>query len=302
MSISKDNDRVIRLLNEMAMQRGWSSKTLISYQFDLLDAQNFVRESGRDLLTANEDDMLRYLAWLRRKGLRDTTIRRRRSALAVWFSYLASEEIRGDNPVRSIPAQGRKRPLPRFLSEVDVEALLAAPDVSTPVGLRDRCMLELLYATGMRVSELVGLTLSSLDMSAGCLRVVGKGNKERLIPFGEQAHAWLEQYLVQRSARQDARGSPYLFPGRGGKAMSRQNFWQRIRELAKKAGISPLPSPHTLRHAFATHLLDHGADLRVVQMLLGHANISTTEIYTHISRARRHGPGNKAHPLGKGSP
>lgn len=174
MSISQANDRLIRLLNEMAMQRGWSSKTLVSYRSDLLDAQNFVQESKKNLFTANKEDMLRYLAWLRRKGLRDATIRRRRSALAVWFSYLVSEEIRDDNPVRSIPAQGRKRPLPRFLSEVNVEALLAAPDVSTPVGLRDRCMLELLYATGMRVSELVGLTLSSLDMSAACLRVVGK--------------------------------------------------------------------------------------------------------------------------------
>ncbi|MFQ5355502.1 MAG: site-specific tyrosine recombinase XerD [Mariprofundaceae bacterium] len=301
MNISQDDEHVTFLLNEMAMQRGWSSKTLESYQSDLLDVQDMIHKRGKNLFTAGEDDLLLYLAGLRRRGLRDATIRRRRCVLSVWFSYLMNEDIRSDNPLRSIPTQGRRRSLPKFLSEVDVDALLAAPDEATNVGLRDRCMLELLYATGMRVSELAGLRLSSLDKAAACLRVIGKGNKERLIPYGEEASFWLEKYLAQRIRQRDMQGNPYVFPGRGGKAMSRQNFWLRIRLLARQAGISPAPSPHTLRHAFATHLLDHGADLRAVQMLLGHANISTTEIYTHISRARLREAVNRVHPLGNGS-
>lgn len=296
-----DDERITRLLYEMAMQRGWSPQTLAAYRSDLMDSCAFIRIRGRDLFTATEDDLLHYLAGLRQRGLKDATIRRRRSALAVWFTNLISENIRSDNPVRSIPSLSRRRGLPKFLSEMDVDALLAAPDVSTVIGLRDRCMLELLYATGMRVSELVNLRPSNLDMPAGCLRVIGKGNKERLIPFGEEAQSWLEKYLSQRSLRKSNRGSPYCFPGRNGRAMTRQNFWYRIRSLAKQAGISPLPSPHTLRHAFATHLLDHGADLRAVQMLLGHANISTTEIYTHVSRLRLREMVNRVHPLGKGS-
>jgi len=283
------------------MQRGWSSKTLESYQSDLLDVQEVIRKRGKNLFTAEEEDLLIYLAGLSRHGLTNATIRRRRSALSVWFSYLMSEDIRSDNPLSSIPAPSRNRSLPKLLSEADVDSLLAAPDESTTVGLRDRCMLELLYATGMRVSELAGLRLSGLDKAAACLRVIGKGNQERLIPFGEEANLWLEQYLALRGRQRGMEGNPYVFPGRAGKAMSRQNFWLRIRLLAKRAGISPLPSPHTLRHAFATHLLDHGADLRAVQMLLGHANISTTEIYTHISRARLREAVNRVHPLGKGS-
>jgi len=300
--IDKHNDEtVLNLLHEIAMQRGWSPQTLAAYRTDLRHAHLFISKRGRDLFTANEDDLLHYLAFLRRLGLKDASIRRRRSALTVWFTNLIAENRRSDNPVRSVPALSRSRNLPKFLSELNVEALLEAPDVSTLIGLRDRCMLELLYATGMRVSELVGLRISNLDMLAGSLRVVGKGNRERLIPFGEEALSWLQAYLPQHSRQQESQASPYCFPGRNGMAMTRQNFWHRVRLLARIAGISPLPSPHTLRHAFATHLLDHGADLRAVQMLLGHANISTTEIYTHISRLRLREMVNRAHPLGKGS-
>jgi integrase/recombinase XerD len=159
-------------------------------------------------------------------------------------------------------------------------------------------MLEVLYATGLRVSELVNLTLAQVDMAAGLVRVVGKGDKERLVPFGDEAGRWLAAWLAARPPRP---AGPYLFAGRAGKAMSRQNFWLRIRFYASKTGMTHLPSPHTLRHAFATHLLNHGADLRAVQMLLGHANITTTEIYTHVSRTRLHDLVNRSHPLGSGT-
>jgi integrase/recombinase XerD len=229
--------------------------------------------------------------------MKESTIQRRRSALSTWYNYLQDQGIREDHPARHLPRLRKSRPLPKLLSEQDVEALLLAPDVATQTGLRDRCMLEVLYATGLRVSELVNLTLSQVDLAAGLVRVVGKGDKERLVPFGDEAGRWLTAWLAARPSRP---AGPYFFAGRAGKAMSRQNFWQRIKLYASKAGISPLPSPHTLRHAFATHLLNHGADLRVVQMLLGHANVTTTEIYTHVSRTRLHDLVNQSHPLGSG--
>jgi len=237
---------------------------------------------------------LRYFAALRREGFRESTIQRRRSALTTWFAFLQEEGVRADHPARQLPKMRKGRPLPKMINEADVERLISAPDTRTDIGLRDRCMMELLYATGLRVSELVGLAVGSLDMQAGLVRVIGKGDKERLVPFGEEAERWLRSWMDKRPAVRSA----YLFPGRRGRPMSRQNFWQRLGRYARQAGVAPLPSPHTLRHAFATHLLNHGADLRAVQMLLGHANISTTEIYTHITRARLHDMVERSHPLG----
>ena len=285
------------MLQRQAMLRGWSPHTTTSYRRDLLDAQSFLTDRKRSLFDADKDDVMGYMASLPRRGMKDSTIRRRRSALSTWFGFLQEEGLREDHPARKLPAQRPTRALPKLLSEGDVEKLLASPDVTTPVGLRDRCMLEILYATGLRVSELVGLQLACVDIAAGLVRVIGKGNKERLVPFGEEAGLWLQRWLEKRLAL-SGRASSYLFPGRHGKIMTRQNFWQRIKLCARQAGLRQLPSPHTLRHAFATHLLNHGADLRAVQMLLGHANISTTEIYTHVSRARLHDVVNKAHPLG----
>jgi len=290
--------RVEGLLQRMAMLRGWSPRTTESYHADLADAQNFLTGKGSDLFDVTEAMLMEYLAHLRRKGLKDTTLRRRRSALSTWFGFLQSEEIRSDNPVRRLPAQRRRRPLPKMLGEEEVEILLDAPETCTPIGLRDKCMLEILYATGLRVSELVSLRIAQVDQSAMLIRVIGKGDKERLVPFGEIAANWLAKWLHERRKISGAMASPFLFPGRGGRAMTRQNFWQRLNRHARHAGLRQIPSPHTLRHAFATHLLNHGADLRAVQMLLGHANISTTEIYTHVSRARLHDAVNRAHPLG----
>ena len=277
------------------MLRGWSPKTTESYRSDLLHADAFLRTAHSSLMQADQAAILKYLTSLHRQGLKESTIQRRRSALSTWFTYLQDQSMREDHPARHFPKLAKSRPLPKLMSEDEVEALLAAPDTNTPTGVRDRCMLEILYATGLRVSELIGLRLAHVDMATGLVRVIGKGDKERLVPFGEEASGWLREWLTVRRAEP---ASPFLFAGRGGKAMSRQNFWLRMKQYAALAGISPSPSPHTLRHAFATHLLNHGADLRAVQMLLGHAHITTTEIYTHVTRVRLHDLVNRSHPLG----
>lgn len=294
-------ERIEGLLQRMSMLRGWSPCTTASYYADLIDVQRFLTEKRSDLFAATEVKLMEYIAHLRRRGFKDTTLRRRRSTLSTWFGFLQSEGLRSDNPVRQLPAQRRRRPLPKMLGEDEVERLLDAPEISTTIGLRDKCMLELLYATGLRVSELVSLRSAQVDQSAMLVRVVGKGDKERLVPFGEVAANWLVKWMRERQRVYGAMANSFLFPGRGGRAMSRQNFWLRLRQYALHIGLRQIPSPHTLRHAFATHLLNHGADLRAVQMLLGHANISTTEIYTHVSRVRLHEVVNRAHPLGRQS-
>ncbi len=290
-----DEDIVTGLLQRMAMLRGWSPKTTEAYRSDLLHTHAFLQQHDATLQTASTEDIRHYLASLAVEGMKSTTIQRRRSALSSWFSFLQESGIREDHPARHLPKLHKTKPLPKLMSEKDVENLLKQPDISQLIGLRDRCMLELMYASGLRVSELVELSLGMVDIEAGLLRITGKGDKERLVPFGEVAATWLQQWLQQRP---DTPPSPFLFAGRGGRAMTRQNFWLRVRQYAKAAVIYPLPSPHTLRHAFATHLLNHGADLRVVQMLLGHAHVTTTEIYTHVSRYRLRELVNKSHPLG----
>ncbi|MDQ6998704.1 MAG: site-specific tyrosine recombinase XerD [Mariprofundus sp.] len=297
MRVDQSNEETITgQLQRMAMLRGWSHQTTESYRSDLLHADLFFRSINVDLIQVDQAEVLKYLASLRQEGLKVSTIQRRRSALSTWFAYLQDQGIREDHPARHLPKLRKSRPLPKLLSEQDVELLLAAPDTTIPTGLRDRCMLEMLYATGLRVSELVSLSLANIDMAGGLVRVIGKGDKERLVPFGEEAERWLQAWLLLRPS--EPAGS-FLFAGRGGKAMTRQNFWLRIKQYAAQAGVFPLPSPHTLRHAFATHLLNHGADLRAVQMLLGHSNITTTEIYTHVAKARLHDLVNQSHPLGK---
>ena len=289
--------RMEGLLQRLSMLRGWSRQTLSAYSADLKDACSFLHDKRKQsIFQASQEDISSYLGNLKKQGLKDSSIYRRRSTLSTWYNYLQEERLREDHPVRNLPGMRRSRRLPKEMSEHQVEQLLAVPDTGETTGLRDRCMLELMYATGLRVSELVGMTLSNIDLQGGIIRVVGKGNKERMVPFGEEAANWLRVWLQKRGKAT----SSHLFPGRGGRAMSRQNFWQRIKLYSKQAGINPLPSPHTLRHAFATHLLNHGADLRAVQMLLGHAHITTTEIYTHISRARLHDLVNHSHPLGRG--
>ena len=279
------------------MERGLAPATLSAYRSDLSQFSNWLSLRGRELEKARRLDVLDFLSahahWPPR------TIARRLSALRRFYQHLEREGRVATNPCDRIDAPRLGRPLPEVLTEQEVERLLAAPDVDTALGIRDRAMLEVLYATGLRVSELVGLRPEQVNLLQGVLRVVGKGGKERLVPLGEPAVDWLERFLERgRTPILGARASAALFPtGRGG-AMTRQAFWYLVKRYAERAGISRPISPHTLRHAFATHLLDHGADLRVVQMLLGHRDISTTQIYTHVARERLKVIHARHHPRG----
>jgi integrase/recombinase XerD len=213
--------------------------------------------------------------------------------MATWFHYLQNEKIRADFPMQDVAKVMSALHLPKHMSESQVEALLAAPDTSKAKGIRDRCVLELMYATGLRVSELAGLKVTQINRVQQTLRVIGKGNKEREVPYGEEADIWLKEWLKKRGVT-----SVFLFPSKKGH-LSRQTLWRCVHDCATLVGLSPVPSPHVLRHAFATHLLNNGADLRAVQTLLGHENITTTEIYTHVSRSQLHDEVNRAHPMGK---
>jgi integrase/recombinase XerD len=222
-----------------------------------------------------------------REGRKVRSEARLLSSLRRFYRYLVREEIRDSDPTAQIESPRLGRPLPDSLTENEVEDLLAQPDTTTALGLRDRSMLEVLYATGLRVSELVGLTVDQINLRQGVIRCIGKGNKERLVPVGEVAQDWLEKYLYDsRPALLNGKVADDLFPTTRGKAMTRQAFWYLIKRYALQAGIQKDLSPHTLRHAFATHLINHGADLRVVQLLLGHADLSTTQIYTHVAKER----------------
>ena len=279
------------------MERGLAEATLSAYRSDLSRFSRWLSGRGRRLEEVRRLDVLDFLGehahWPPR------TVARRLSALRRFYQHLEREGRIRNNPCDRVDAPRLGRPLPGVLSEQEVERLLAAPDLETASGVRDRTMLEVLYATGLRVSELVGLRSEQVNLIQGVLRVVGKGGKERLVPLGEPAVEWLERYF--RKGRPDILGerrTPALFPTSRGRAMTRQAFWHLIKRYAVRAGISQGISPHTLRHAFATHLLDHGADLRVVQMLLGHRDISTTQIYTHIARERLKVLHARHHPRG----
>ena len=279
------------------MERGLAAATLSAYRSDLARFSRWLSGRGRELEEARRLDVLDYIGehghWPPR------TVARRLSALRRFYQHLEREGRIRNNPCDRVDAPRLGRPLPGVLSEQEVERLLAAPDLETSSGMRDRAMLEVLYATGLRVSELVGLRSEQVNLVQGVLRVVGKGGKERLVPLGEPAMEWLDRYLC--NGRADVLGqrrSPALFPTSRGRAMTRQAFWHLVKRYAVRAGISQDISPHTLRHAFATHLLDHGADLRVVQMLLGHRDISTTQIYTHIARERLKSLHARHHPRG----
>ena len=279
------------------MERGLAAATLSAYRSDLSLFSRWLSRRGRRLEQARRLDVLDFLSehahWPPR------TIARRLSALRRFYQHLEREGRISNNPCDRVDAPRLGRPLPDVLSEQEVERLLATPDLDTTSGLRDRAMLEVLYATGLRVSELVGLRSEQVNLVQGVLRVVGKGGKERLVPLGEPAVDWLERFL--REGRADILGvkrTSALFPTSRGSAMTRQAFWHLVKRCSVRAGISRDISPHTLRHAFATHLLDHGADLRVVQMLLGHRDISTTQIYTHIARERLKVMHARHHPRG----
>ena len=286
------------------LRRGLSANTLAAYRRDLQAFGSWLAaETGRDLDQVRDYDIEEYLAARHASGLSARSTARLLSCLRGYYRDAVDAGRVDRDPTLDIAQPLLGRPLPKSLSEDEVEALLAAPNAEDPIGcpneFRDRAMLELLYATGLRVSELVGLDVSSLNMRQGVVRVVGKGGRERLTPVGEVALRWLTRYLAQaRPALLRGNPSDVMFPGRGGKAMTRQTFWHAIKRYALRAGIVPDTSPHTLRHAFATHLLNHGADLRSVQMMLGHADLSTTQIYTHVAQDRLKRLHSTHHPRG----
>jgi len=280
------------------LEDGLSKNTLAAYRRDLSLLASWLAEQGRDLTATQEVDLNAYFA-ARHASTRATSANRRLTVFKRYFRWALRERmIQADPTLRLQPARQPAR-VPKTLTEAQVEALIAAPDIDTPLGLRDRTMLEVIYASGLRVTELVSLKTFHLSMSDGVLRVLGKGSKERLVPFGEVARDWLNRYMAEsRPAILAGRQSEDLFVTGRGQGMTRAMFWVIVKKQAQAAGITERLSPHTLRHAFATHLLNHGADLRVVQMLLGHADISTTTIYTHVARERLKQVHAKHHPRG----
>lgn len=294
---SADAAAVLAFVDHLAIECGLSEHTVAAYRNDLHALARFVGQHDRTLLATDEQLLLTWMA--AEPALSARTLARRRSSVRRFYRYLLREQQLAADPSVHLPAPRLGRRLPHALSEDDVDALLEAPDTGSPMGLRDRAMLEVLYATGLRVSELVTLETAQVNPRQGVVRVTGKGNKERLVPLGEEALDRLQRYLDSgRGAILDGQETRALFPTRRGGAMTRQAFWHLIRRYAKKCGITAPLSPHTLRHAFATHLLNHGADLRVVQLLLGHSDISTTQIYTHVANERLKAVHREHHPRG----
>ncbi|MBI3222091.1 MAG: site-specific tyrosine recombinase XerD [Nitrosomonadales bacterium] len=283
------------------LEDGLSRNTLDSYRRDLAKFAAWLEQQrGAAILQATHGDIQGYLAQLVvAQKAKPSSTGRNISSLKRLFRYLLRQGRISTDPTLQIDTPKLPRNLPKSLTESDVEQLLAAPDVQTPLGLRDRTMLEVLYATGLRVSELVTLRITQVSMDMGVVRVMGKGSKERLVPLGEEALDWLRRYLADgRGVLLGKQMADALFVTARGEGMTRQMFWYLIKKHAKNAGLNKSLSPHTLRHAFATHLLNHGADLRVVQMLLGHADISTTQIYTHVARERLKQLHQQHHPRG----
>ena len=294
-----DQTLIDRFLDATWMESGLSKNTLAAYRTDLIGLAVCLAADSCDLVSAKKDQLCAYLAKRHHQGRAARSTARLLSSLRRFYRYLNLEGLRVDDPSAEIDSPKLGRPLPTSLSETEVDALLQGPDTCEAIGLRDRAMLELLYASGLRVSELVGLTVERLNTNQGVVRVMGKGSKERLVPVGEEALKWLEQYAhTARPELLGERSSERLFVSRKSAAMTRQAFWYRIRVYARKANIRGHLSPHTLRHAFATHLVNNGADLRVVQLLLGHSDLSTTQIYTHVAKERLKQLHQMHHPRG----
>lgn len=306
MSLSKENfpEIIEQFIDAMWMERGLSENTLSAYRTDLNKFTIWLKENSQKnlsdlLINADREVIKSYLSNLEVREISPRSRARLLSSLRLFYSYLVREKFVEVDPVSLIDAPKLGRSLPKILTEEDVDSLLMSPDTSTLLGLRDRVLFEVLYATGLRVSELVGLELTQVNLLQGVIRVTGKGNKERLIPLGEEAISWIEKYI--NSVRADilkGQVTDALFVTKRGGAMTRQAFWYLIKRYAFQAEITSEISPHTLRHAFATHLLNHGADLRVVQMLLGHSDLSTTQIYTHVANERLKSLHSEHHPRG----
>lgn len=286
--MNSDTALMERFLDAMWMERGLSENTLVSYRNDLSKLIQWLGDNNYKLESISILGLQSYQSWLTDQDFKQTSRARMLSAIRRLFQYMHREKMRADDPSALLVSPKLPQRLPKDLSEDQVDALLAAPDTNDPIQLRDKAMLELLYATGLRVTELVSLTMENVSLRQGVVRVTGKGDKERLVPLGENAIDWIDTFITEgRPALLGQKTSDVVFPSKRAKQMTRQTFWHRIKHYAIIAGIDgDTLSPHVLRHAFATHLLNYGADLRVVQMLLGHSDLSTTQIYTHVATER----------------
>ena len=298
MLIDQNNSDIVDVfIDALWLESGLSKNTLSAYRSDLNGLAKFIDK--KSLLAVEQSDVQKFLAFLLAQGVKSSSSARVLSTLRRFYRYQIRENKMAVDPCSQVRSPKQGRPLPKAMSEQQVSGLLLSPDVQTPLGLRDRAMLETLYATGLRVTELVEMTLLEVNCTVGVVRIVGKGNKERLVPLGEQAVDWLERYMADaRPALLKQKQADVLFVTARGTGMSRQAFWYLIKKHALGAGITIDLSPHTLRHAFATHLINHGADLRSVQMLLGHSDLSTTQIYTHVARERLQSLHSEHHPRG----
>ncbi|MBW2056020.1 MAG: site-specific tyrosine recombinase XerD [Deltaproteobacteria bacterium] len=287
-----------RFFDYLTVERGLSRNTLESYSRDIRRFLDFLDKAGPDDLERVRDiDVLSFIVALRTSGLSERSVARLQVTLRQLYRFLVAERILKENPLESVESPRVAKRLPQVLSEQEVERLLGGPDRRTPLGQRDKAVLELLYATGLRISEVAALRLDQINLEVGCVRVLGKGGRERVVPFGQEAETSLRAYLNQGRGRiLKGRATPYVFVGSRGREMTRQALWKIIKKYGLKAGIKGKLTPHTLRHCFASHLLDRGADLRTVQTLLGHVDISTTQIYTHVSRERLKRLHEKHHP------
>ena len=297
--IDRSERFVDQFLDAIWMERGLSQNTLGAYRADLMTLGRGLAEKEKSIEVADKADLLAFIASRVEGGAKPRSTARQLSSFRRFFRYIMREGMRDTDPTSDIEMPRIGRSLPKTLTEDEVESLLSAPNTDEPLGHRDRAMLELLYATGLRVSELINLTQSQVNFNQGVLRIVGKGDRERLIPLGEESQRWLRDFIDgPRMEILLERQTDYLFPTRRGDRMTRQAFWHIIKRYAQKAGVRKKMSPHSLRHAFATHLLNRGADLRVVQLLLGHSDLSTTQIYTHVARERLKDLHGEHHPRG----
>jgi integrase/recombinase XerD len=291
-------DLIDSFLEYLVAERSSPDNTLDAYGRDLEDLGSWLEEKGLSFIHVDGKTLTDYTSFCKGKGLKATSINRRLSTIRQFYRFLIEEELITADPTRDLSSPKRGMYLPEVLNTQEVERLLNSPDVSTPLGIRDKAMLELLYATGLRVSELTGLKLHNLNEHVGYLICRGKGDKERLVPMGESALRWVGDYIRTTRPLLVKRPTDILFCSKRGGRMTRQNFWYSIKRYALVAGIFKHISPHMLRHSFATHLLSGGADLRSVQMMLGHADISTTQVYTHLSSKRLKEVHQRYHPRG----
>ena len=295
---AKESHLIDSFLRFLQLEKGLSKNTVSSYQTDISGFNQWRSDQAIKISEVNLSDAENFIVSLRKKELAPASISRKISSLKSLFVYLKKQQYIKTNPFQDLVLPKIPKSLPKSMSMAEVNSLLDAPDTSTFIGLRDKTMLELMYATGLRVSELVNLKYSSFDFERSVIKVLGKGSKERIIPFGDSALSWLKQYIDFRRQNNLSMNSKYFFISQKLSQVTRQSFWQRVEHYQKIASIPYKISPHTLRHAFATHLLNNGADLRSVQMLLGHSDLSTTQIYTHIAKQRLSEMIKKHHPRG----